>query len=388
MKRKINPIIYNDYMPNLNYDIKRGILYEIHIADLHFGSIDPKIEYDILYEQFILKINTLKRIDIICINGDIFDKKMMANSPAIYYAIKFIGDIVLLSKRYKAAVIMTTGTPSHEANQYNVLYQFLDDRLSEVYIVDHLQFIYTHGAKILCIPELHGIDEEVYHNILNYNVYDQAVGHMTFKGGVYGDIVTGNSRLFSIEDFLRCRGPIIAGHIHTPMCLDRDFYYCGSPIRYRFNEEDSKGFLIVIYNLDTREYYTHFEEIKSFRYDTIELNDIISNDPKVIISYIDNLKTNKNIDYLKIRFRYIMDGANKNIISNYYINRKDIKLEFYNMQEEQIERKNNEKNNTIYGFITNNKLSDEEKFVQYVNTMEGYEFITIDKLKSILENDI
>jgi hypothetical protein len=137
-------------------------------------------------------------------------------------------------------------------------------------------------------------------------------------------------------------------------------------------------------------YYTHFEEITSFRYDTIELKDIMSNDPKVVIEYLDNLKTQKGIDYLKVKFRYIVDGSSKTVITNYYRNRGDIKLEFLDTQAEAMEQaKLDQEENTIqYSFITNNKISDEEKFCQYVNIQEGYDFITVDKLREILSEDI
>ena len=228
MGQKKYPLIYTNTPEfyNLQRSTRRGLLYEVHIADIHFGAMDPLKEYQILYEQFILKISTLPRIDIIAINGDIFDKKMMANSPAIYYAIKFVNDVVAVAKAHRAAVIMTVGTPSHEAGQYNVLYQFLEDPDVEVYIVDQLRFVYTHGAKILCIPELHNEEEALYSQYLNGELYDQAFGHMTFKGAVYGNNV-GTGRLFCIEDFLKSRGPVLSGHVHTPGCFEKDFYYTG-----------------------------------------------------------------------------------------------------------------------------------------------------------------
>ncbi len=389
MGQKINPLIYMD-SPEF-YDIsrgtKRGLLYEVHIADIHFGAMDPQKEYQILYEQFILKISSLPRIDIIAINGDIFEKKMMANSPAIYYAIKFVGDVVAVAKAHNAAVIMTVGTPSHEAGQYSVLYQFLDDPEAEVYIVDQLRYVYTHGVKILCIPELHNEEEALYTQFLNMEFYDQAFGHMTFKGAVYGNNV-GTGRLFCIEDFLRSRGPIISGHVHTPGCFERDFYYTGSPMRYKFGEEEAKGFLIVIMDLDTRQYYTHFEEITSFRYDTVELKDIISNDPKKVIDYIDDLKAN-GIDYLKIKFKYIIDGSSKTIITNYYRNRSDVKLEFYDTQAEALEKvkQEQEEQSEKYSFLTDPKISDEQRFCLYVNMQEGHDFINVDKLRQILSED-
>ena len=47
--------------------MKRGTLTEVHISDIHFGAFDPKVQYNILKEQFLDKINQLPRIDLISI---------------------------------------------------------------------------------------------------------------------------------------------------------------------------------------------------------------------------------------------------------------------------------------------------------------------------------
>ena len=42
----------------------------------------------------------------------------------------------------------------------------------------------------------------------------------------------------------------------------------------------------------------------------------------------------------------------------------------------------------MYDFILDPNLTDLEKFVKYVNIKEGSEFISVDKLKEILEEQI
>ena len=390
MNEKINPFIfYDDEMVELNRNVQRGILYEVHIADLHFGTVPPKVEYEILHEQFIQKIMTLPRLDIISVNGDLFDHKLLSNSDAVLYASLFVDELCRVAKMFRATLILIEGTPSHECGQLKLFYHYINDPDLDIRIVNTIQYVYTHGAKILCIPELHGVDESVYNEFLYQNYCDQVFGHMTFKGAVFGNNV-GTGRLFCIEDFLRCRGPIISGHVHKPGCFDKDFYYCGSPLRYKFGEEEAKGFLIVLMDLDNRRYYTHFEEITSFRYDTIELEDIISTDPKRVIDYLNDLKKTKGIDNLKVKFKYVIDGSSKTIITNYYRNRNDIKLEFFDVEEETTKKLEQEQQEqaTKYAFIRDNKLSDYEKFVQYVNIQEGYDFINVDSLKQILMEDI
>ena len=56
MTQKIDPFIYEDSIIDMQRMTQRGLLYEVHISDLHFGTVNPKVEYEILKEQFIDKI--------------------------------------------------------------------------------------------------------------------------------------------------------------------------------------------------------------------------------------------------------------------------------------------------------------------------------------------
>lgn len=389
MGRKLDRIIrVSDGLVDLSRQPKRGLLYEIHIADLHFASIDPKVEYDILTDQFTNKISPLPRIDIISVNGDIFDHKLMSNSDSVFYAMKFIDDLVQIARSHNATLVLIDGTPSHDAGQLKLFYHYLEDDTVDVRIVTSIQFQWIKGAKILCVPEMHGYPEADYRKYLYYDWCDQVFGHMTIDGSVYGNNV-GTGRLFSIEDFLRCRGPILSGHVHVPGIFYHDFYYSGSPIRYKFGEEQAKGFLVCIMDLDTRQYYVDFEEITSFKYTTIDLVDIME-DPKAIIDYITKIQNDQKIDHIKIKFKYVVDGANRTVITNYYRNRGDVKLEFYDNQQEvleKLEQEQKERDDT-YAFLSDHSMTDEEKFCRYVNIQEGYDFITVDKLREILTEEI
>ena len=42
---------------------------EAHIADIHFGAIDPRTQYNILTEQFINYLESMNVLDIVSING-------------------------------------------------------------------------------------------------------------------------------------------------------------------------------------------------------------------------------------------------------------------------------------------------------------------------------
>ena len=80
-------------------------LIEIHTADLHFGAMDPKVQYDILMEQMVNKIRDLQ-FDVFFINGDIFHHKFMSNSDTIMYASLFIDEVVRLCMSKNATLVL------------------------------------------------------------------------------------------------------------------------------------------------------------------------------------------------------------------------------------------------------------------------------------------
>ena len=127
---------------------------------------------------------------------------------------------------------------------------------------DILKFEYIKGAKILCIPELYNRGREYYEPFLN-QPYDSVFMHGSIKGSIYGndnDNLNSRAPTFSIEDFQYCYGPIIAGHVHTAGCFHKHCYYNGAPMRYRFGEEEKKGFIILLHNLDTHKYYLEYNQ--------------------------------------------------------------------------------------------------------------------------------
>ena len=369
--------------------MSRGLLIGANIADIHFGAYDPKEQYETLKEQFINFLYTVPRLDYIAICGDLFHKKVMGNSDILYYASLFIEDVVQLSRLKNSTIVIIHGTMSHDSQMIKIFYHYLNDESLDIKITDSLEFINVKNARVLCIPELYGLDESVYDEYLHRSgYYDIAFMHGTFKGSVYGDEV-GNGRLFDIHDFDMCTGMMIAGHVHKSGCYQGYFYYCGSPYRWQFGEPEEKGFLMSIIDLDFGRHYIQFMPISCRAYLTLDINEIISSDPKQIIDYINRYKQESGADYLKIKFNVPINGADKVIIDSYYSNNPQTFVEFLNLMEE---RKYKESEiggmSEMYDFILDPNLTDLEKFVKYVNIKEGSEFISVDKLKEILEEQI
>ena len=369
--------------------MSRGILIGANIADIHFGAYDPKQQYETLKEQFINFLYTIPRLDYIAICGDLFHKKVMGNSDVLYYASLFIEDIIQLSRIKNSTIVIIHGTMSHDSQMIKIFYHYLNDPGLDIKITDTLAFVDVKNARVLCIPELYGVDESIYDTYLHRSgYYDIAFMHGTFKGSVYGDNV-GNGRLFDIHDFDMCTGMMIAGHVHKSGCFEGYFYYCGSPYRWQFGEPEEKGFLMSMIDLDTNRHCIQFMPIKCDTYITFDINELISNDPKVIIDYINNIKETTGANYLKIKFNVPINGADKVIIDSYYRNNPSTFVEFLNLMEERrIEQEKAGIVEDMYDFILDPNLTDFEKFVKYVNIKEGSEFISVDKLKEILEEQI
>ena len=106
----------------------RGIFNSIHIADLHFAAFNPKDQYRILKEQFLDVIAQYPSIQLISVNGDIFDHKLMANSDGIYYASLFINDLVKIAYLKQATLLLIHGTYSHDADQLKIFYHYMQDK--------------------------------------------------------------------------------------------------------------------------------------------------------------------------------------------------------------------------------------------------------------------
>jgi len=367
---------------------KRGSLIEIHLADLHFGAFDPKKQYDILMDQVYTKIDMLPKVDIISIDGDIFDHKVMSNSDAALYATKFIDHLVYLSKVKNATLVILAGTYSHDFDQLKLFYHYMDHNVEDgldIRVITNIQFEYIKGAKILMVPELNGVDESVYQKFFFHSGwYDEAFVHGTFEGSVYGNLTSGNSRLLTAHDFSFCKGVVISGHVHKSGCFQGFYYYCGCPYRWKFGEEEAKGFLIVLHDLDTQIHHVSFQEVTSFRYDTIFLDELVSNDPKLICDYINQRRINEGIDFIKVKFRVPIPGYNKTIINNFYRNNPTTVVEFLNQEELEQSRQAISFANTQYDYLVDNSISDLERFVRYVNEKEGEQFITVQQLTELL----
>ena len=146
----------------------------------------------------------------------------------------------------------------------------------------------------------------------------------------------------------------------------------------------------MTYNLNTRYYYLDYEKIISDTYKTIYLDQLINNDPVETINYIKNLKQTQGIDYIRIKFNRPIPGAGKMALNDSFRLDDSVTLEFYSQELEiakQAEQQIKEDNEKV-AFLLDPKLTDEQKFVLWVNYLKQDEtYLTLEELENILKKE-
>lgn len=389
----MRPFHYTDLSKyNLEYTTKRGISMQAHISDLHFGKIDPKVEFDILKEQFVDRIKDLP-LDCISIDGDFFDRLFMSNTDTTLYANLFFKELYNVCKNnikrgIHTVLLLILGTKNHDADQLRLFYPYLDDKEVDLRIVETIQFQYINGCRVLCIPELYNVTNEEYSKVLyESGAYDMVFMHGSIEGAIY-DNKMGESKIFNPSDFNCCMGPVIAGHVHTGPAVHGFCYYNGSPIRWNFGEEEVKGFQVVLYDMDTRYYYIHKEPIHSFRYDTISIDDIIMTDPQKVIAYINDLREKEGIDYIRLKCVSNYDTQDAlNIIKEYYRTDKTVKFKFdkeMSPDEKSFDQQTTEMYDK-YSYLFDKSMSTYEIFARFINDNQTDIIVTADDIIDALK---
>lgn len=382
----------NDYIVNF----KRGTLTMVSSSDWHFGAMDPKYQYDTLETGLFSKLDQIY-FDVFFLLGDIYDHKLMANSDAIMYSGWAVKRLVEICKSKGATLVILSGTESHDANQLKLFYHYLQDPFIDIRIVEKLCFQYIKGARVLCIPEEYNMGAEYYEKYLFWSGnYDVAIMHGMYKNAVYGATDTNKNTqkapIFEIDDFCNCSGLILSGHVHVAGCYNTYFYYTGTPYRWCHGEEQDKGFMITLLDLDTGQHYNHFETIECMKYVTVTLDELLNSEPENIISYITDLKNNQNIDFLRVKFKNSVTDEQVpviEIIKKYFRGNTSIRIEIANRKREQIVSENKEMIDKYkdYEYVLDGTLNPYQIFVRYVNQQVGHEYISVEELMEILSEN-
>jgi len=351
----------------MNYNI-------IIISDLHWGVIEPDLQCK--YLEFIKVFIKLygKEIDLLVILGDYFDNKLSLNSPQAIWANEWFHSILSLCKEYNIKIRMVQGTSSHDNDQLEVFSPLTDD-MFQIFFKTTLEETLPDLKCIYCPDET--IETSEYEDLYLDEILslkDIGFFHGSFDV-VYGELLKRKPELLKKNNVIfrydlwnkTIYGPMIAGHWHDGKQYD-NLYYCGTPFRYEFGEEEPKGILFVRYNTENHKYYV--KKVLNplcAEYITYEVYTNLYNskeDYQKIIDDIRNILKKFDEDILNLPHKlkivvYVLDDKTDNdvLISSLRseITRyKNVKLKIKNKLKDKLKKEQKKKNEEVekkLGFI-------------------------------------
>lgn len=385
---------------------KYNILF---VPDIHWGAIDPELQWKCLEFIFTFMEECLSNhipIDLLVIAGDYFDSKLPLNSQEAIRAIQWFHRLYQLCWEHDIRIRIFQGTLEHDNDQLHVFDELTHPVDTNTHTgerdVDYAFFkIFTKTTSEETLPGLQCIYcpdetlqtdeyEEIYINEM-LHVHDLGFFHGSFDV-VYGSLLESNPSLiqkknviFSYEKWNKLiHGPLLAGHWHDGKQWE-ELYYGGSPIRYKFDENEEKGILFMSYEYDSKQYFVH--KVKNpfaCEYTTYELYSIACTGKESYMRLIEDVEAEYQrlqqppYSYLKNKIRivfYITDEKPENDVAisalrKQFINRKDIKIVIKNKlkaKRKQAEKQKIEKLENDYGFIYKG-LSAPNVIEQFIRT--------------------
>lgn len=321
------------------------------LADIHLGACDINQTYKEI--NFLRDYIKDRYYNFIIIAGDFWDRKIYSNEEYIVIANKLI--LTLLSRCDKLRII--NGTRSHDNNQNSIFKQYEENMANDLLKKDiDFKIINTveeellfDNINVLYVPEEYMYDQKEYYadTLYSNKEYNYIFGHGIIEEGMVN--ATRNIKITSekrkkapifkvklLED--RCIGQVYFGHYHTHTEITDNVFYVGSFSRYKFGEEEDKGFYEIstdgeiyennfIHNTSTQ---TYVQIAYSFKSKIFNQDINLPEELKLII----NKKNKSGIDKLKIIFNIPDEYPNSeffiNVVNDIFRDLDDFKIEITN----------------------------------------------------------
>lgn len=320
----------------------------IAISDIHWGAMDCTLTYQNLTMvlEFIKKMKD--QVDFLVICGDYFDYRLQLNSKTAITAINWFDQLVKTCKESGVKKIrLVRGTSSHDNDQLEVFRPAYvdDDEYVQIHNVTTSEELLPGLRCIFCPDE--DMNAEEYHKTYISQFYptpDIGFFHGNFDcvlPSIKLDQVRDQhlpTMIYDVHGFSRLiKGPLIAGHYHVAYS-GNNLFYTGSYDRWKFDEDEDKGFLYGAYNTDDSSYYIHQVKNPLARiYKTIVVMDEdchttahFSN----LIGQIDQLL--EDDPTMRIRVVYYLNNNDPATITNY----NTFQTQFATISRVKIEMKN------------------------------------------------
>jgi len=240
----------------------------LHLADIHIGKIHKET-----VDDFIAKTQNQK-FDVAVLAGDLFHSSLLFEDDGSHQAVNFVSFLTTIASQ----IIIIKGTPSHDCENLESLYNFLND-LDKGHRVA-LALGSTEVGDFCCIPEptLQTITETT--KLLASTKCKFCLFHGNIESAKYpsGIEVDATSECCIKKSMFKKFYTVFGGHIHKQQKIaGLKAYYAGSLGRWQFGEEDPKGFYIhegspsdmkaTFVEVHSPEYKTHYinvEDLEAF----------------------------------------------------------------------------------------------------------------------------
>lgn len=273
--------------------MKHDLTY-LNMSDIHLGRKNNPTERIIsnLYRYFKKYHNKFKTLDMINLNGDIYDRLLTHGSNEAVMITSWLTWLARYCLTYDITLRILEGTPSHDWKQIRAFDKFiadskefkdLDFKYVDCLTIEHID---KFDIDILYVPDEWRVNPndtllEV-HKLLKDNHLDKvdiALMHGNFNYQLPPHIgVTGHIE----KDYLDIvRHYIHIGHIHKFSTYNR-ILANGSFDRLAHGEEENKGCILATVECNGKREYTFLPVEQTYIFDTIEV-DMSINDLKILL---------------------------------------------------------------------------------------------------------
>ena len=353
----------------------------VALADIHWGAMNATELYDHL--QLVTEFIKLKSPDFVVICGDYFDYRLQLNSKTALTAIKWFDEFINICKNNNVKKVrLFKGTNEHDNNQLEVFRKYeKDDEFFKLFNVTTSEQLFPDLKVIYCPDENMEISEynEAYSKefIKNNNIGFFHGNFDVIMPKIEIDRIRKHhikSMIYEYDRFSKLiNGPLISGHWHNPQEY-KSLYYIGSFDRWKFGEEEDKGFIYGEYNTDDFSYYIkrivnpmakkyitiiyenkNIKNIDDFNKIDRDIKDLLDKKCNVRVLYIvDEISDENLLNFEALQKLY----KNKNVVFTLKDLNKKKKI------KERLNQKNNEINSEEYNYILSKDVSEIPSIIQ------------------------
>jgi DNA repair exonuclease SbcCD nuclease subunit len=321
-------------------------------------------------------------VNMVVFGGDLFHNIITMNYSTSHVVLIFMESVIELCKQKEIQYVrIIQGTISHDNNQLHNFHMFENRPDVDFKIIMNVTSErFPEGLEVLYLPEEYMKDPKEYYGPWLDNAekrYDFIFGHGMVKEVAFvaksqeSENTMSKAPIFDSKQLINsCKGPIFFGHIHIRTTIREHLYYPGSFSRWRFGEEDPKGWYLCIYDMDSHKYINTFiENTLAPEYTTVslELTEYYAEHPEKIEAVV------KQLPAEHIRLQIIVGEVDSAFALKYltdvYGKGSRVKLDIKNREKELLDEHENEVMERLkdkYGFVFDDSLTLAEVIQKFI----------------------